>query len=390
MNKLSLISLVIGLILIISSFFNKKIKRKYVYSNKKIFTILTRIKNSKFIEFFIRDKSQSNIKLLNKLNIIIQCKQSERINYNNNSNNKNQFDKIKSPKEQLVNIFIYQILIFLCVVVVGFFMKISLNKIVVNETLNSRNIHTVTQYRVSTNDASSILDYIGEDYKIYIKSNNISKLKEKIYNYILENKLNIEQDTVYLICSVYEKAYQEEVFNLKETATIFIIGIISTLIVNSYINVKYRICNVKLISEFYSMELLALLHMNRDELNVYEIITELNKYSIYLKPYFTRCLNRYSSDPVIALEKLMKEINNESFSSFILILKSCLDKSKNINSEVLQLQRKLRFLNDKLENDKSLEFKKLYLTLAQFPLILACVINMLLPFLLRLNINNIF
>lgn len=389
MNKLSLISLVIGLILIISSFFNKKIKRKYVYSNKKIFTILTKIKNSKFIEFFINDKSQSNIKLLNKLNIIIQCKQSERINYNN-LNNKNKFDKIKSPKEQLVNIFIYQILIFLFVVVLLFFMKISLNKIVVNETLNSRNIHNVTQYRVSTNDASSILDYIGKDYKIYIKSNNINKLKEKIYNYILENKLNIEQDTVYLICSIYEKAYQEEGFNLKEITTIFIIGIISTLIVNAYINVKYRICNVKLISEFYSLELLALLHMNRDELNVYEIITELNKYSIYLKPYFTRCLNRYSSDPVIALEKLMKEINNESFSSFILILKSCLDKSKNINSEVLQLQRKLRFLNDKLENDKSLEFKKLYLTLAQFPLILACVINMLLPFLLRLNINNIF
>ena len=137
------------------------------------------------------------------------------------------------------------------------------------------------------------------------------------------------------------------------------------------------------------MELLALLHMNRDELNVYEIITELNKYSIYLKPYLTRCLNRYSSDPNIALDKLMKEVNNESFTSFILILKSCLDKSKNINSEVLQLQRKLRFLNDKLENDKSLEFKKLYLTMAQFPLIFICVINMLLPFLSKLNINNI-
>lgn len=390
MNRLSLIFLIIGLILIISSFFNRKRKQKrsYVYSNTKFATILSKLKNSKFINIIINEKTPSNIKLLNKLNIINQCKQAEKLNYNNQTN-KNQFNKIKSPKEQLVNIFIYQLTIFLLVTIVGFIMNKSLNKIVVNETLNSGNIHITTQYRVSTDDASSILNYIGEDYKIYIKTDNVDKLKERIYDYILENKLSIEQDTAYLICNVYLQAYQEGIFSSKEILTIILAGIVSTLLVKIYINLKFKICNVKLISEFYSMELLALLHMNRDELNVYEIITELNKYSIYLKPYFTRCLNRYSSDPNIALDKLMNEVNNESFTSFILILKSCLDKSKNINSEVLQLQRKLRFLNDKIENDKSLEFKKLYLTAAQFPLILSCVVNMLLPFLSKLSINNI-
>ncbi|WP_368244278.1 hypothetical protein, partial [Clostridium tertium] len=93
--------------------------------------------------------------------------------------------------------------------------------------------------------------------------------------------------------------------------------------------------------------------------------------------------------PVIALDKLMKEVNDENFSSFILILKSCLDKSKNINSEVLKLQRKLRFLNEKLDNDKSLEFKELWLTIAQFPLILMFVLDLLMPFLSTMNINNI-
>lgn len=386
MSKASIIFFVLGIVFIVSSFITIKKSPKHLYTRGRTFSILNRFKNSKFLSFLLSEDSPSTVKLLNKIQVILQCSHAESLN---SSNYKKSYkkDNIKNPKEVLKNIYILQISLFIIVIILGYIVKDSLNNMVVKETLNSTSIHDLTQYQISTDDASSIINYIGNSYKEYIKDDNVAELQTIIYDYVLKNKLALDQDSVYMLSDIYIQAYDEGHFNLKELATIFMLGIVSTLLVKLYINLKYKIYNVKLLSEFYSMELLALLHMNRDELNVYEILSELNKYSIYLKPYLTRCLNRYSTDPIKALDKLIKEVGNESFTSFILIFKSCLDKSKNINSEILQLQRKLRFLNDRLDNDKSIEFKQLYLTIAQFPLIIAFTLNIMMPFLSQINLN---
>lgn len=393
MLKVSIIFFGLGLIFLLSTLVTFKRNIKANYSKTKIEKFINKFKSSKIITLMINENDSSNKKLIKKLQVIIQCSQAEEINKNryrfSSKQASSEVIKIKSAKEMLKSIYLMEIGLFIVVCISGFFIKSSLNNMVVRETLNSASIHNLSNYKINTSDASSILKYIGEDYKNFIVENNIDGLKEVIYDFVVENKLNLDQDDIYIICDTYIQAYDEGHFNLKEITIIIIISILSTLLVKLYVNIRYKIYNVKLISEFYSMELLALLHMNRDELNVYEILTELNKYSIYLKPYLTRCLNRYSSNPLVALDKLMKEVNDENFSSFILILKSCLDKSKNINSEVLKLQRKLRFLNEKLDNDKSLEFKELWLTIAQFPLILMFVLDLLMPFLSTMNINNI-
>ncbi|MDU2121849.1 MAG: hypothetical protein E7E64_04880 [Clostridium celatum] len=393
MIKVSIILFFLGLIFLLSTLVTFKRNIKANYSKTKIEKFINKFKSSKLITLMINENDSSNKKLIKKLQVIIQCSQAEEINKNryrfSSKQASSEVIKIKSSKEMLKSIYLMEIGLFIVVCISGFFIKSSLNNMVVRETLNSASIHNLSNYKINTSDASSILKYIGEDYKKFIVENNIDGLKEVIYDFVVENKLNLDQDDIYIICDTYIQAYDEGHFNLKEIIIIIIISTLSTLLVKLYVNIRYKIYNIKLISEFYSMELLALLHMNRDELNVYEILTELNKYSIYLKPYLTRCLNRYSSNPVIALDKLMKEVNDENFSSFILILKSCLDKSKNINSEVLKLQRKLRFLNEKLDNDKSLEFKELWLTIAQFPLILMFVLDLLMPFLSTMNINNI-
>lgn len=386
MSKASIIFFVLGIVFIVSSFITIKKSQKHLYTRGRTFSILNRFKNSKFLSFFISEGSPSTKKLLNKIQVIIQCSHAESLN-SGKFDKSYKADKIKNPKEVLRNLYILQISLFIIVTILAFIVKDSLNNMVIKETLNSSSIHELTQYKISTDDASSIINYIDNSYKHYIKDNNVAELQTVIYDYVIKNKLALDQDSVYMITDIYIKAYDEGHFNLKEIATILMLGIVSTLLVKLYINIKFKIYNVKLLSEFYSMELLALLHMNRDELNVYEILSELNKYSIYLRPYLTRCLNRYSTDPIKALDKLIKEVGNESFTSFILIFKSCLDKSKNINSEILQLQRKLRFLNDRLDNDKSIEFKQLYLTIAQFPLIIAFTLNILIPFLAKINLN---
>lgn len=391
MLKVSIVCFSLGILLILSSFIKFKKRRNVNYTVPKFREFIDKLKKNKLLSSLINVDSDSNKKLLNKIQVISQCKQSEDLNKykfrinRNNSGIENR--KIKNSEEVLKNIFLIKISLFIIIIILSFTGKYVLNSMVVKETLNSASIHNDTNYMISIIDAQSVVSYVGDDYKLYIKNNDINGLKEYIFNFVTENKLNVDQETVYSICDIYIRSYGEGDISLEDIGYIFLLAVFSTLLVNILINLQFKIYNVKLLSEFYSMELIAILHMNRNELNVYEILTELNKYSIYLKPYFTRCLNRYTSSPAIALDTLIKEVNNPNFSSFILILKSCLDNSKNINSEVLKLQRKLRFLNDRLENDKSLEFKQLCLTIAQLPLILTFVINILIPFLNDIGSN---
>lgn len=397
MIKISIISFILGVLIILST--SIKIKRNkresYTISKFKKYTnnIKLKLSKNKFFNFLINEEDSTNKKLLKKLQIINQCKQAEKIESTKYLSKKmeehNSRKLIKTNNEILRNLYITKITIVLLILIIGLTVKINLNTMVVNETLNSQSIYINTRYRISKNHAQIILNYIGDDYKIYMKNKNKNGLVKDIYQYVKKNKLELEQNDINIIANIYEKAYFEGRLDLEQILSLLLISLLSTLIVNLYINVKFKICNIKLLSEFYSMELLALLHMNREELNVYEILTELNKYSIYLKPYLTRCLNRYSSDPIVALDKLIKEVNDENFSNFILILKSCLDNTRNVNSDVLKLQRKLRFLNDKIENDQSIQYKQLWLTIAQFPIILMFILNLLIPFLNQLNLDII-
>lgn len=396
MERITIMFLIIGLLLILSSFITFKRKKKNSYTKPKIKKQLKLIKSSKLLNSIIKEDDVSNKKVLDRIEFIFQCRQAETMHKNlmysngikKEDSNANIVESTKNTsKELLKNIFLSQIGIFILTLIIGLSIKISFGNMSLKESLSGININKATNYGISINNAESIINYLGEGYIPYIKINDKNGLKEYIYDYVKENKLDVDQESIFNLVDIYESSYNSSHLYLKDIVFIVLIAAFSTFIVNLFISVRFKIYSLKLLSEFKSLELLALLHMNRGELNVYEILLELNKYSIYLKPYLRRCLNRYNTNPQLALDRLVKEVNNESFKNFVTVLKACLDKSKNINSDILKLQRKLRYMNDELENNSNLNFKELWLTIAQFPLILTFIINLLLPFMTQININ---
>lgn len=379
--------LIVGLILIITSFIKSRQNQNSVnYRKSNVNRWLDSLRNTNIISIFSSDTSKSNIKLLDKLKVITQCKRSEKLyKYVEGTKAYTQDIKQVEPIEALKTVNLIRIVVIICTLALCISVKIGFNNMIVKQSLNIDTIYKSVTYKIAKEDVADIATFIGDDYKTYLKNRNIVGLKEKIETYARDNRLGIDQAGIITMCKIYNQAYEEGKLNIKDYSVIAILAFLSNLLVILYINLLYRMYKVKLLKEFNEVELIAILHMNREGLNIFQILSEVNKYTVYLNPYIRRCLNKYNSDPSAALDKLIKEVDDENFTSFVSVLKSCLDKPKEINTEVLKLQRKLRFLSKKVDNEKDIEFKQLSLTVAQFPLISIFAFNLMLPFMTQLN-----
>ena len=101
----------------------------------------------------------------------------------------------------------------------------------------------------------------------------------------------------------------------------------------------------------------------------------------------TKCLNKYNSDPIVALNELADKVDDADFSNFIKVIKSCLNTPKDINTNILALQRKLRYISKKIDNADYVEKKILWLTMASFPLIMLFNVNLILPFIENMDFS---
>lgn len=401
MNKVVIICSIIGILLILSSFINFKSnrKKKTNYTVSGIKKIFVKLKNSKIISLVINEDSKSNKKLLQELRLISECKiASKKYKFSfvkKNSDNKNDgvskyaIDDYKEL-EQLKNVYISKIIIIILVLALGFVVKLGFKGLVVEQKIHPNTIHESSMYRISGEAAQSTSKYIGQSYKSYFKKGDFDGFRTKLTTYITNTDLDIDEQGIETIINAYQGAYEEGKLNLIDIASIVAASLLASFLIRLIVSIRFKICNFRLVTEFYEIELMALTHMNRIDINVREILTEINNYTVYLRPYLNRCLNRYANDPIMALDKLTKEVDNPKFTDFIFVLKSCLDNSKEVNLKVLQIQRELRLLSEKTDNDKSIEFKNLYRTIAQFPLIAVFCANLILPFLTTISFNSSF
>lgn len=387
MVKIMIISILIGVILITISFINVKssTNRKKIYKKSFLKNILKNIRESSFIASLSDDTKGKNKGLREKIELINKCRLSE-LQYRDNVQLSKEY-KDKKKHNLLKNLYIARIVVIGVVLVTAVFLKINFNSISVKEILDYQNINKTSQYRISKNDAQDILNYIGNDYKRYFNHNKEEQFFEVISNYINDQKLNLDSSDAQFIFNCYKQAADKHRLNPIDILILFILAFCCNYLVVLYVNLRYRICNLKMTKEFERIELIAILNMNRDAINIYEIINEVADYAVYLKPYLQKCLNSYTSNPKQALKQLSNDIEDENFTNFIAILENCLDKPKDTNFEILKLQRRLRYLNEKIDNDKDLRFKSICLTLVQYPLMFMFMVNMLVPFISGIDLK---
>ncbi|MFR1926637.1 MAG: hypothetical protein ACLS2V_11575 [Clostridium paraputrificum] len=401
MINIFFITLILGLLIIFSNYidFTKlkpqvKAKRKYSKSNFK--NLLEKLSKILKFNFLSKIDSPFNLRKKEKLKVIYQTKISDEIyglkhlkykdgKFNEVATNVN----LKSSEDLLEIFYIKSIVILILAALISTGIKVHFNTLLEKESISSITIYEELQYKLPITTVNSISEYIGESYKNFLSEKNYTGFYEYVNKFVNEARLNVEKDDLNSILNIYRDAYLKGKMSILDIAFIVIMCALALISYNLYINLKYRLCNIKLLSEFHRIELLTLFHMGRKDLNVYEMLRKVNKHTVYLRPYIDRCLNRYTNDPVRALDLLIKEVDNKNMESFITILKSCLSISKNVNLDILQTQRELRIKTDRIDSNKVYEFKLLCLDIASLPLIALFTFNLLIPFLGKLNFNSI-
>lgn len=401
MIEFFLITLSIGVLLLLSNKINlsiitRKMSTKKKYSKSSVRIKLDFIKGKNIVFKIINENSNRNLRLKERLKVIYQCKLSDeiyglkRLKYKNGKYEVNtEISELKSPLDLLESFYIKRTIILVVTVTLAVFMRVYFNKILEVEALSPATIYENLNYKISLSEITSITNYIDDSYIDYLKGKNYNEFYTYLNNFIVDAQLHLEKEDINMILNIYRQAYMNSKFDLFDLLITLCIGGLSIIIFNQYINLKYRLNNIKLLSEFQRIELLALFHMNRKGMTVYEILRKISLHSIYLRPYLDRCLNRYTNDPISALDLLIKEVDNKNMESFITILKSCLSVSKDVNIEILQNQRELRISSDRIDSDKAYEFKLLCLDIASLPVYTLVIFNLIIPFMMKLDFNSI-
>ncbi|MBS5926210.1 MAG: hypothetical protein ACLS2V_13015 [Clostridium paraputrificum] len=389
MKSIIIVCSVLGVLIFASSFITFKPKKRNRYKESKKVKRDKKISNNKLSKFivglYLNSNTKSSKKYINKLTLVGKSKTSEEnreIFISQNS------DKIVSfnLEKIILKVFSAKITVFFLVLIIGIGGKILLSTYVETNLIHPETLYERTEYRLGRQVTESIASIVQPVYKEYFKNDDVVGLGLYIKEYSNENKFSVDDEDIRILLEAYSEAYAETFFNYRTFLTIFLIALISTLLVDLTITLKCNIYNAQLLKEFEKLEIVAMLHMGRNDVNILEIIKEMTKYSIYLKPYLERCLNMYTSNTFAALDNLITEIPDQGFKNFILILKSCLESPKEVNLNVLKIQRELRLELENTKKNKVLKQKELYLTIAQFPLMMLAALNLIIPGLTSINI----
>ena len=389
MNNIIIVCSILGILIFTSSFITFKPKKRDRYKESKKVKVGKKISNNKLSKFivglYLNSNTKSSKKYINKLTLVGKSKASEdnrEIFISKNSDKIVSFDLEKS----ILKVFSAKVTVFFLVLLVGIGGKLLLSTYVETNLIHPETLYERTEYRLGRQVTESIASIVEPVYKEYLKNDDVIGLGLYIKEYSNENKFSVDDEDIRILLEAYSEAYAETIFNYRTFLTILLIALISTLLVDLIITLKCNIYNAQLLKEFEKLEIVAMLHMGRNDVNILEIIKEMTKYSIYLKPYLERCLNMYTSNTFAALDNLIIEIPDQGFKNFILILKSCLESPKEVNLNVLKIQRELRLELENTKKNKVLKQKELYLTIAQFPLMMLAALNLIIPGLTSINI----
>jgi hypothetical protein len=357
------------------------------------------MKNSKVKNKASSIKSNSLIQLLDNSFIVKKMCPTDEEAYKRTEQNLKRIN-IRSVER----VYSYKIIVMLIVAIISVFIysQYLLNQksiIIDGSSLNS-GISSSSSINYSGNDTSAhqneIINeilrksiYLEPSYNNYISNNQFQHIATIIKK--SELALNIDDTDNSLAKGTMQKFLDIEIntsINPMVILVIMIITLLSSKIVNYYCDMKNLIRKSKIEKEIQLLELLTLIFIKNSDISVLKLLLKLTKYSKSLKPYFIRCLNTYSADPIGSIDSLIEEVSTEDFTLFMFLIQQNLISDTNTNIELLTSQKNSSFtMADERYKRKLNRFSKIF-TFLSFPLWLIAMALIFLPLLQYINISN--
>lgn len=198
----------------------------------------------------------------------------------------------------------------------------------------------------------------------------------------IETDFDIPDDNNIIATSIIEKFISLSDYKLKPHIIVlyFLVSVlISSYSINFYFNIKNMIYQAKIDNEIRRLNLLTVVLAKNTNMPVKELLTRLSCHSKVLKPYFEDCLSIYQIDDIYAINTLMEEVDNPSFTKYMSLIQQNLISDRDTNIRLLE---SLRVLEQEISGEKDArktDNKSLLYTVLSFPLIMTALFLIFIP-----------
>lgn len=285
-----------------------------------------------------------------------------------------------------------------CIILFSFIFMLSLDQYYINQKrmdiiygINSTSTNTVISFQDNAKESDKYQIILSElvarhkSIRGFLSENNLNNLYNEVKK--IQHELMIEDPSNEITKQVLENIIilKEIKIKFNNVIIIFLAAILMSYVLDLYIEIKLKILDTKIESEINLIEMLTFTLINNNNISVEQILKKQRSYSKIIRGYYDKCLRVYPFDNEKAINDLKKDINNEEFNKFMLIIGKNLITDKDTNSKLLKAHRSLgneimQEKNKKKDNNKSLIF-----TLISLPVIFMANVILLAPILSYVN-----
>jgi hypothetical protein len=226
------------------------------------------------------------------------------------------------------------------------------------------------------------------DYRGYIERGELRELRGKVFDFVREKGVGETYAGEYA-GMVYRNLIElkDAGFGRNDILVLVISGCIGMLMPGWVLGVRARKTLSLMEYELNKLEIIAILLLQRENINVFNILQRLKAASNVYRPYLNRCLASYPGDPHGAMTRLQEEVDYQPFTDFVNVLKQGIDSDRETTGKVLDMTRRLKNALQEAMQRQNIRKAHRNIQLVQYPMVAALLAALLLPWLVIFKNN---
>lgn len=289
------------------------------------------------------------------------------------------FERIMTYK-LLIIIFTFSLLISFNIYYTSYANKQSL---LVNNDTSTVSLSNLTSKNNTNNDTNMLIIRktieLEPNYKRLIKENKNQELINIIFK--AEDYYNIKDTTGDFTKNIFLKFYNASnvKLHLINIVLFFLISILMSGVINIYFMIISSIRQAKVEKEFKLMELITIILIKNSDITVEEILNVQRDYTTLLKDQYKKCLIEYPRSKIGAIDKLIKDVDNDEFNMFMSIVKENLKSDSETNIKLLEAQKNLNYELDEERYREKLNKYSIFYTVLSFQIWFIALVALFYP-----------